>query len=162
MNRKFNFLSTFSFNWLHVIISALALLAGGLVYILFRPSEIVFFSWIRAIGFDNWFNLVRNSSLPSSPEVPEWIVYSLPNGLWAFAYALLITIIWSGSQSWLKYLWLASIPLLVLGYEILQYSNIIPGTFCIQDMALGIAGLTIGITVGTKLKTQNYHEKSNE
>jgi hypothetical protein len=158
MNRKFNFLSTFSFNWLLVIISAVALLAGGMLYILFRPSEIVFFSWIRAIGFDNWLNLVRNSSLPLSPELPEWIVYSLPNGLWAFAYALLITIIWSGSKSWIRYLWMASIPLLVLGYEILQYSNIITGTFCIQDVALGITGLTIGIIIGTRIK-HNYHEK---
>ena len=121
MSRRFSFLSTFSFNWLHVIISAIALLAGGMVYILFRPSEHVFFSWISATGFDNWFNLARNSSLPSRPLVPEWIVYSLPDGLWAFAYALLITVIWSGSKTWLRYLWLASIPLLVLGYEILQY-----------------------------------------
>jgi len=162
MNRKFNFLSTFSFNWLHVIISALALLAGGLVYILFRPSEIVFFSWIRAIGFDNWFNLVRNSSLPSSPKLPEWIVYSLPDGLWAFAYALLITVIWKGSNSRIKLFWMASIPLLVLGYEILQYANIIPGTFSIQDIALGIAGVTIGIIVGIKIFKSNYHEKALE
>jgi len=161
MSRKFNSLSTFSFNWFYIIISALALFTGGMIYILFRSSEIVFFSWIRAIGFENWFNLARNSSLTSSPEVPEWIVYSLPNGLWAFAYALLITIIWSGSKTWLRYLWLASIPLLVLGYEILQYSNIIPGTFCIQDIALGIAGLTIGITVGTKIIKTKKHGKAS-
>ena len=160
MSSKFSFLSTFSFNWLHVIISALALLAGGVVYILFRPSEIVFFNWIRAIGFDNWFNLVRNSSLHLSPGIPEWIVYSLPNGLWAFGYALLITIIWSGSQSWLKYLWLASIPLLVLGFEILQLTGIIPGTFCIQDITFGIVGLTLGICVGIKIIKSNYHEKA--
>jgi hypothetical protein len=158
MSSKFSFLSTFSFNWLHVIISAVALLAGGMVYILFRPSEYVFFSWISAIGFDSWFNLARNSSLPSSPDLPEWIVYSLPNGFWAFAYALLITIIWSGSKSRIRYLWMTSIPLLVLGYEILQYSNIITGTFCIQDVALGITGLTIGIIIGTRIK-HNYHEK---
>ncbi len=160
MSRKFSFLSTFSFNWLQIIISAIALLAGGMVYILFRPSEQVFFRWISALGFDSWFNLARNSSIPSSLIVPQWVVYSLPGGLWAFAYALLITAIWSGSKSWLKYFWMVSIPILVLGYEILQLAGIIPGTFCIQDIAFGIIGLTAGIFVGTKIIKPDYHEKA--
>jgi hypothetical protein len=161
MNRKFNFLSTFSFNWLLVIISAIALSAGGMVYIFFRPFEHVFFRWISTIGFESWLNQARNSSLPSRLLVPQWVVYSLPDGLWAFAYALLITVIWKGSNSRIKLFWMVSIPLLVLGYEILQLAGIIPGTFCIQDIAFGITGLTIGITVGTIIK-QNYHEKINE
>lgn len=158
MSRKFSFLSTFSFNRLHVILSAIALFAGGMAYILFRPSEHVFFRWISAIGFDSWFNLARNGTLHSALTVPQWVVYSLPDGLWAFAYALLITTIWSGSKTWLSYLWLSSIPFLVLGYEILQLPGIVPGTFCIQDIALGIAGLTVGIMIGTKIIKRNYHE----
>jgi hypothetical protein len=82
------------------------------------------------------------------PILPKWIVYSLPNGLWAFAYALLITGIWSDSKSCVKYFWMGSIPVLVLGFEILQYPGIIRGTFSMQDIALGIAGITVGIIVG--------------
>ena len=145
-----------------VMLSAFALLTGAIIYILFRPSEHLFFVWIRSAGLTHWFNLARESSLSSSMPVPEWFVYSLPNGLWAFAYALLITIIWEESESWLRYLWMASIPLLVLGYEGLQYAMIIPGTFSIQDIVFGIAGLALGIIVGIKIIKPDNHEKAIE
>ena len=147
-------------NHLNILLCSVALLLGGIIYILFRTSEPAFFNWISAVGLDNWLDFARNSTLTLTPLLPDWIVYSLPNGLWAFAYALLITTIWSDSKSWLKYFWMASIPLLVLGFEILQYPKIIPGTFCIQDIILGIAGMTIGIIVGMKIIKPDYHEKA--
>jgi hypothetical protein len=147
---------------LYVMLAALALSLGGMVYILFRPSEHVFFGWIRAVGLNHWLTIARGSSLSSGLFRPEWIVYSLPNGLWAFAYALIITSIWWGSKSWLRYLWMASIPVLVLGYEVLQYPMIIPGTFSMQDIIFGIAGLTIGIIVGVRIIKPDNHEKAFE
>jgi len=160
MKRVFLYQTAKYFKGFYFLLSAIALLSGGIIYILFRTSEPAFFNWISAVGLDGWLNFARNSSLSVSPFLPEWIVYSLPNGLWAFAYALLITTIWSDSKFWLKYFWMASIPLLVLGFEILQLTGIIPGTFCIQDIALGIAGLTFGIIVGTKIIKPNHHEKA--
>lgn len=159
-------ISLFSRNYsrrLYILLSAFAISVGGLIYILLRPSEPIFFSWISIEGLDHWINPAKSLSPPLSQLLPEWFVFSLPNGLWAFAYALLITSIWSGSKSWLKYFWLASIPLLVLGFEILQHPGIIPGTFCIQDMALGMIGLVLGIFFGTmKTKNNNYYEKAFE
>jgi hypothetical protein len=148
---------------LYIILSGFAIFVGGLIYILLRPSEHVFFGWISMMGLDHLISPARSLSHLFSQLFPNWIVFSLPNGLWAFAYALLITRIWSGSNSWLKYFWMASIPLLVLGFEILQYPGLIPGTFCIQDIALGLLGLVLGIFVGTmKTKNNNYHEKAFE
>ncbi len=146
----------------YIILSALAISLGGLIYILLRPSEHVLFSWISAAGLDNWLSYARNNPLSPSLLLPEWIVFSLPNGLWAFAYALLITSIWSGSRTWLKYFWMASIPILVLGYEVMQYAGVIPGIFCIQDIVLGVAGLILGSFVGFKISKSNNHEKAFE
>lgn len=162
MKRKFHYPTAKYFNGFYFWLSAIALLAGGIIYILFRTSEPVFFSWIRAAGLDNWLSFARNSSLSLTPHLPGWVVYSLPNGLWAFSYALLITAIWSDSKSWLKYIWMASIPVLVLGFEILQLTGFIPGTFSLQDMALGIAGLIGGVIVGIKIIKPFYYEKASE
>ncbi len=146
----------------YILPAALALMLGGIIYILFRASEPIFFSWMSAVGLDNWINFVRHYSISKSTLLPEWIIFSLPNGLWAFGYALIISGIWSGSKSRVRYFWLASIPVLVLGYEVLQFAKIIPGTFCIQDIALGVAGLVIGITVKIiRPKSKNY-EKATE
>jgi hypothetical protein len=160
MKKVFHYHTAKYFKGSYFWISAIALLAGGIIYILFRTSEPGFFKWIRAAGLDNLLIFARNSSLSLTPILPKWIVYSLPNGLWAFAYALLITGIWSDSKSWLKYFWMASIPVLVLGFEILQYPGIIRGTFSIQDIALGIAGIAVGIIVGIKIIKPRYHEKT--
>ena len=149
-------------NRYYVILSVFALSLGGLIYIFFRPSEHVFFGWIRAVGLDHWFKLLRESSIASSLLLPEWIVYSLSNGLWAFAYALLTTIIWGASNSWLRYLWMASIPILVLGYEVLQYAMIIPGTFNLHDIIFGMAGLILGIILGLIINKPENHEKAFE
>jgi hypothetical protein len=148
---------------LSIFLSSLAIILGGLIYILFRPSEHIFFRWISLSGLGHLISPARSLSQVFCRLLPEWFVYSLPNGLWAFAYALLITGIWSGSRSWLKYFWMASIPLVVLGFEILQFPGIIPGTFCFQDIVMGLMGLILGILIGnTKTKNNNYHEKTFE
>ena len=145
---------------LSIFLSGLALFIGGLIYILLRPSEHIFFEWFSRAGLENWVDTARAVSPVLGRLFPDWIIYSLPNGLWAFAYALLITTIWSGSISSIKYLWLASMPVLVLGFEFMQYPGIIPGTFCMQDIALGLAGLSLGIFIGTiNHKNHNCNEK---
>ena len=163
MNRMASLFSRTYSHRLYIILSGLAIFVGGLIYILLRPSEHLFFRWISIAGLDQLVSPARSLSPLFSQLLPEWFVYSLPNALWAFAYALLITGIWSDSRSWLRYFWIGSIPFLVLGFELLQFPGIIPGTFCIQDIALGLLGLVLGIFVGTiKTKNNNYHEKAFE
>ena len=151
MNKKSLLSSANYSSRVYIFLSALAFLLGGFIYILYRPSEHLFFSWFSSIGLDNLFESLRFHSLSSSSNPPDWIVYSLPNSLWAFAYALLITSLWSGSNSWLKYLWMTSIPVLVIGFEVLQYTGTIHGTFCIQDLGMGFLGLSMGIFIGIKM-----------
>jgi len=160
MKLNFLYLSRNNYYRLCILLCAFAIFLGGIIYILFRPSEAIFFNWIRTVGLDNWLNLARHKSLSLYQYLPEWIVFSLPNGLWAFAYALLITFIWSGSKSLSRYFWMASIPLLVLGFEILQYAKVMPGTFCMQDITVGLAGLISGIWIGTKINKFKNHEKA--
>ena len=131
----------------YIVYCAVAVISGGLIYILFHASEPLFFRWMRAAGSDHWLRFIRSKSLSLGAHLPEWIVYSLPGGLWAFAYALMITAIWWNSKSHIRYFWMASIPILILGFECLQYVRIIPGTFCFQDIALGMAGMISGITL---------------
>jgi hypothetical protein len=150
-------------NGFYLFLSALAVMVGGLIYILIRPTQSVFFKWIGISDPDHWLNPVRSMTTILGRLFPDWVVFSLPNGLWAFAYALIITRIWSGSPSWQRYLWMGSIPLIVLGFEILQYPGIIRGTFCMQDIILGASGAVIGILVGySKTKNNNYYEKAFE
>lgn len=143
------------------ILSALALLLGGIIYVVFRTSEYTFESWIQALNFHKWSGSARINVFVQRLFLPEWFVFSLPHGLWAFAYAIVITGIWTGSRSRLRYFWFASIPILVLGIEILQIPGFLPGIFCFQDIGLGITGLVLGMIIGFKIKKKSiFHEKT--
>ena len=144
-----------------MLLAVIAIFFGGLIYILWRPYEPQFFTLFSETELGNWVNSIRKSSISESAVLPKWIVFSLPNGLWAFAYSLIIVRIWSGSKSRIRYFWLTTIPVLVIGFELLQYAKIIHGTFCLQDILFGIAGIIVGIIVGNKIsKIKNYEKET--
>jgi hypothetical protein len=157
---KFLYFSQNTQNRICLLLSASALILGGAIYILFYTSQPVFFSWIRTAGFHNWLTQARHYSLTAGSNLPPWVVFSLPDGLWAYAYAVLITGIWIRSNSGLKYFWMFSIPVLVIGLELLQYAGMIKGTFSLQDIVFEFSGLLIGIYTGIKITKSHHHEKS--
>jgi len=154
MNHKFNFRNSpdtlrrdFSTINISAILCALGLVVVGfLIYILFRPDSIRVFRWFSFVGLETPVLFIRDFSMQFIPSIPEWSIYSLPNGLWSFSYALIISHLWLTSNSVIKYFWLFSIPLVVFSYETLQYLEVIPGTFCYQDLVFCFLGMSLGIT----------------
>lgn len=146
--------------WLNLSVAGLAIIAGGLVYIFCRPGDFQFFEWINSLGFGNLLSTLRSHPLPAVLNLPDWFCYSLPDGLWAFAYTLIILTIWSGSKSVARYFWYASIPLFVLGSELLQLSGTVRGTFTLNDIFWLSLGLLAGALTSIILpKILNYENK---
>lgn len=147
----------------HVLVATISLLLGGGIYIYLRAPEFVFFGWIRNAGFGDLLESARNHGATGSHLLPDWIVFSLPSGLWAFAYTVIIATIWSGNRSRIRFVWWATIPLLVFGYEFLQHLAILPGTFSPVDLAMGMAGILLGILITTThFKTQSHENAIEE
>jgi hypothetical protein len=149
-----------SLNILPLLFSLLALLSGIAIYLLFRDGVPSFVARMHDPGLSGLISTVRQKALLTREHMPAWIVYSLPDGLWSFAYAVLITSIWWRSKSWLKYGWMATIPVLIFGFEMLQYAGIIPGTCSTYDIVLGMIGIIVGVTVGILTTKPIHHEKS--
>jgi len=137
---------------IRILLSGFILILGSAVYILFRPGEYLFFRWAGFFGLDLFISNLRDHTSSFHLHLPEWFIYSLPGGLWAFALTLIISTIWSGSTSRLKYFWLALVTGLVLGFELLQLAAFIPGVFCWQDFFFGTAGLASGFCFETNPK----------
>ncbi len=139
-----------------IFLSILALILGATIYLFLRPTTPYFFRWIDWIGLGNWLHNARNYSLNFTAYFPNWILYSLPDGLWAFAYALLILQFWMDKKTLLSYIWISSIPLLIFGFEIFQTLNIARGTFCWKDMGFQFIGILFAyILMLTYQKNQN-------
>ena len=126
-------------------ITLLALMTGGFIYIFLRPVPPLFFGLLELSGLSGLLDAVRLTTLTITPMVPDWVVYSLPQGLWAFAYAVIIMGIWKNRHAWISYLWLSTIPLLVFGFEGLQYTGVVRGTYCLLDMLFGMGGIVLGV-----------------
>jgi len=131
-----------------LLLSIITTTLGGIIYILFRPTDPIFFEWIKTVGLSHELTKLRDLEFLLKNRIPEWIIYSLPNGLWAFSYAALITHIWWRSPSILKFFWMTTIPALILGYEFLQLTEILRGTFCWYDLTFGVAGIISGMGFG--------------
>ncbi len=133
---------------IHVTMMALIpILIGGAIYVMFRADTIRLFHWLSMVGLYDPIMFIRRYIEVFIPFIPEWIVYSLPNGLWVFSYAFIMTHLWWKRESIFKYFWLASIPGVGFGYEALQYMEVIPGTFCYHDLLFCSIGLIAGVNL---------------
>jgi len=144
--------------WLIIFLTAFSILAGGTVYILLRPSEPLFFNLFGIIGLEDWIALLRENTILYGRYFPEWFIFSLPNGLWVFAYSIVIFSIWKSSKSVLKYFWFASIPVIVFGFEFFQLTGLLRGTFSIPDLVFDFAGLLTGYFTAIKLIKIKSHD----
>lgn len=131
----------------NLMVALLAIVLGGSLYIFFRPVPPVFFGWMSMAGFGDRLETIRQHSLALAPVLPGWVVYALPQGLWAFAYALIIAGIWKNQHTWISYLWLSTIPLMVIGFEVLQFAGVVRGTYCLQDLLCGMGGIVFGVVI---------------
>lgn len=162
MDKSFNYKSNHFSRSKYVFISSSAVFAGGLIYILFRPTEPAFLNWFSLVGIESWLFTVRDKTLTIYSFLPQWSVYSLTNGLWSFAYTLIVLCIWTGSNSLLKHIWFLSIPVFVFGVEVLQLTGNLQGTFCLNDIIWSAIGITIGFITAYLLNRRNRDKKSHD
>ena len=104
-----------------------ALTIGGMIYVLYRSHSLLVFHIAGKLGLSAWIDHIRNSA--PILELPEWVIYSLPGGLWAAAYILMIEAV---AQPWpprKRMLWASSIPLCGIASELLQGIGCLPGIF---------------------------------
>jgi hypothetical protein len=131
------------------------LFIGGLIYIFFRSNTLNMFNWFEALRMDQIINDLRVSFLSLKPIIPEWIIYSLPDGLWVYSFTSGILIIWGKLLTF----WLIAPLLTGVLVEFAQLFQFFPGTFDIIDFLIGILAFTSSILI-FNLKS-NKHEKQS-
>jgi hypothetical protein len=112
---------------------------GGFIYILFREKSLLMFSWFTKIGLDNLIHNIRTIAIWNY-QLPDWVIYSLPDGIWVYSLTSLMLIIWYGDVSILKYFWLSIGLIIGLSIELCQLMGFYPGTFDKMDILFYIIG----------------------
>lgn len=116
------------------------LMIGGAIYILFRTASLRMFGWFEVVGLTTFIDDLRATTYHFSYNIPEWVLYSLPDGLWIFSYVGVVLYIWKNSVSFDNLFWITIIPLLAIGSEIGQLLGIVIGTFDVVDLLLYTVG----------------------
>jgi hypothetical protein len=111
-------------------------LLGGLIYVLFRTESIRFFDYLTYVELDKPLSIIRSITLPMNQFIPEWVIYSLPDGLWLFSFSLVINKIWTKEDKIQFWFWMLLFPSTAFIWEIGQASHFINGTFDWADLTV--------------------------
>ena len=121
-----------------------SLLAGALIYLLFRGKNLLGFMLLRRIGLEPWADRMR--SYTADVRLPDVFVNSLPGGLWALGYILVIDSIFSHQSRSTRIVWASVIPLLGVCSEVLQGVGLLPGVFSSWDLICYVLPFIIFVT----------------
>lgn len=120
--------------------AVISLLAGGMIYLLFRPERLLMFDFIKYVQLWNYLEIARFTT----HFLPEWVEYNLPDGLWTFSYTLCIGYVWKFD---IKKCWLfiLILPSIAIADECLQYFQIVPGTYDAWDIFAYLIASLLGV-----------------
>lgn len=116
-----------------LLYSFIPLFIGGLIYTGFRTKNLLMFKWFKYIKIDNLIETYRENF--GNIKLPEFIIYSLPNGLWVFSFLTFIIIT---THKKIRLAFILVCIFISTGFEIFQRIKIIPGTFCLIDFCTSI------------------------
>ncbi|MED5373240.1 MAG: hypothetical protein VX899_19635 [Myxococcota bacterium] len=136
-------------------------LTGAGIYLLWRPTTLRVFGWLGQLGMDGPLRGARELALPFGQALPAWVLYSLPDGLWALALSAAMARIWRGRLggplgsplgsplgglgAWA---WVGAGLLIGVGGEGLQLLGWLPGTPDFMDALTSLVGAGVGVWVG--------------
>jgi len=114
------------------------LFTGGIIYILFRSDKLLMFHWFKIIGAERLIYYLRGNDIIRTINIPNWVRYSLPDGLWIFSYVSLIIIIWGHKYCTTNIFWIFILPIIAIFSELGQVIGFVPGTFDPCDLFIYI------------------------
>jgi hypothetical protein len=97
------------------------------------------FHWFKVFGLLDYLeDLQRNPA-----RVPGWMLYNLPDGIWLFAYSILIGCIWNFKirDCWMFVL---VMPFICIPHEFLQGLSIMHGTYDSSDVFAYLLAIIAG------------------
>lgn len=138
-----------------IIHCIMPLFIGVLIYIFFRTTELKMCKWFSLIGIKDYIITTKIFFLDVKSYLPNWIIFSLPDGLWTYSFSAMLYYSWD--EIFLKYRILLIFPFCCLFIlEIIQYKNENFGTFDFADL---IVSFIMNMLLIKNLKLNNYEKK---
>jgi hypothetical protein len=150
MSSSINKTNNFYFIFIHCVIP---LFFGGILYILFRTTELRMFKWFSYINLDRIIYFLRGYVSEYKCLIPNWVYNSLPDGLWVYSFSSTLIICYNGENKnnyWLLFPLISGVII-----EFLQGIKLFPGTFDYVDLIFTFSGLALSKTIINYKLNQN-------
>lgn len=118
---------------LQLFFAWICLLLGISIYLLFRSRGHLGFILPDAVGLAPVIDTLRGFT--QGVQVPEFIRFCLPDGLWTTSYILFSDHYNRSCEPRQRLLWASVIPLIGIASELLQACQLMPGVFDPLDLA---------------------------
>jgi hypothetical protein len=111
-----------------------------MMYITFRPDTLKMFHWFKVFGLLDYLAELQHNPA----RVPMWMLYNLPDGMWLFAYSIVIGCIWNFKlrDCWM---FILVMPSICIPHEFLQGLGIMHGTYDPTDVLAYLIALIAGL-----------------
>lgn len=140
---------------IRLTIAAALLIAGGMIYVIFRSEKIILFGWLDALGLSSAVEVLRKACASLSPG--RFILYSLPDGLWLTSYLLIINTIISRDDKWLWLGFTLLLPVYAICNEVLQGLGICQGSFDPYDLVCYSVPLAVDLIICLGRRPSSVH-----
>lgn len=117
---------TVGFVLVHVV---LPIVIGGLIYVFWRVDHLFMFHWFDLIGLTPLIESAREVAMPWRPMLPDWLLYSVPDGTWVYACVAYFGRLWRDGPLWAQLFWIGMGPAMAIGGELGQIPGWVPGTW---------------------------------
>lgn len=128
-----------------IILGVVFLACGCTIYLLFRSKSLNIYQWCFALGLSNFIDILREHVI--SWNIPIFVRYSLPDGLYSAAYIVVIDAIWYNVNRIQKYAIVSFIPFIATCNEVLQHFGLVKGTFDLYDLLCYTLPLLIYLSI---------------
>ena len=108
-------------------LAAILLMFGGYIYLAYRDKSLIMFQWVSSLHLDGAIEYIRRDYRTDC--INEWLVYSLPDGLWISSFIIIMYCVWRKAKKKERMTWVLSLPLAALVSEIMQLFGWLIGTF---------------------------------
>ncbi len=138
--------------WFANVISPI--LIGGFMYLAWRPTTLIVFDWFDALGFSGAVQAIRAVAAPWKGIIPDWVLFSLPDALWSYAFTCGLCFVWAKKRCWQRSFWIFVPLVLSIGIECLQVAGFLNGTFDWIDLCLSSAACILALILFSSPKNK--------
>lgn len=112
--------------------ASLLLFVGIMIYLLYRPQNLLVFKVVDALGFSHIINNLRLSF--SLFQLPPIVINSIPAGLWTASYLMMMYVTTKFHTRKVRLMLALPLPIMTIVLEFMQFFGWCPGTFDICDL----------------------------